>query len=74
MGYFLCFSNSKIILLYFIEENDDISFETLGRNQVLHSKILDEEVDVWFANCHEHIFQDSLEEQFGRVLEELQLE
>ena len=43
-----------IILLDSIEEHNDISFETLGRNQVLNSEILNEEFDVSFANCHEH--------------------
>ena len=58
----LCFSNLKISSLDFIEEHNDISFETLGRDQVLNSKILDEEVDVSFSNYHEHIFQDSFED------------
>ena len=44
------------------------------RNQILNSEILDEKVDVSFAECHKHIFQDSSEEKFGRLLEELQLE
>ena len=44
------------------------------KNQVLNSKILNEVVDASFANYHEHIFQDSFEVRFGRVLEELQLE
>ena len=35
----LSFSNSEIILLDSIEEHDGIYFETLGRNQVLISKI-----------------------------------
>ena len=70
----LCFLNSEIILPDSIEEHNNISFETFGRNQVLNSEILDEEVKVSFANYHEHIFQDSFEEKFGRVLEELQLE
>ena len=61
---YLCFLNSKNIFLDSIEEHNDISFETLGRNQVLISEILDEEVDVSFANCHEHIFQDCFEDQF----------
>ena len=70
----LCFLNLEIIFPDSIEEHNDISFETFGRNQVLNFEILDEEVKVSFANYHEHIFQDSFEEKFGRVLEELQLE
>ena len=58
----LCFSDSEIILLDSIEKHNDIPFETLGRNKVLNSEILDEEVDVSFENCHEHIIQDSFEE------------
>ena len=47
----LCFLNSEIIFPDSIQEHDDISFETPRRNQVLNSDILDEEVDVSFANC-----------------------
>ena len=74
MGYFFMFSNSEIILLDSIEEHNDISFETLGRNQVLNFEILDEEVDVSFANFHEHSLDGFLEETFNKVLENLQLE
>ena len=70
----LCFSNSEIILLYSIEENNDISFKTLRRNQVLNSEILNEEVYVSFANSHEHSLHGFPEEQFDRVVEKLQLE
>ena len=35
---------------------------------------MDEEVDVSFANCHEHSLHGFLEEQFDSVLEKLQLE
>ena len=61
-------------MLSYIEENNDISFETLGRNQVLNSDILNEEFDVSFANCHEHSLHGFPEIQFDRVLEKLQLE
>ena len=75
MGYCFMFFKVRIFFLFdSIEEHDDIFFETLGRNQVLNSHILDEKADVSFAYCHEHIFQYSSEEKFGRVLEELQLE
>ena len=70
MGYLFIFLNSEIISLDSIEEHNDISFETFGRNEVLNDDILDEEVKVSFANYHEHIFQDSSEENFGKVLEE----
>ena len=58
----LCFLNSEIILLDSIEDHNDISFERLERNRVLNYEILDEEVDVSFTNCYEHILQDSFEE------------
>ena len=44
--------------LHFIEENNDISFETFGRNQNLNSDILNKVFDVLFENCHENSFQD----------------
>ena len=50
MGYFFIFLNSEINFSVSIEEHNVISFETLIRNQVLNSDILDEEVDVSFAN------------------------
>ena len=58
----LCFLDSKFTLLDSMEKHNDIFFETLVRNRVLNSKILDEEVDVSFSNYHEHIFQDSFED------------
>ena len=57
--------------LDFVEENNDISFETFGRNQNLDFDILNEIFDVSFENCHENSVQDSLEDQFGKVLDEL---
>ena len=42
----LCFLNSEINLPDSIEEHNPILFETLIRNQVLNSDILDEEVEV----------------------------
>ena len=41
-GIALCFLKSEIIFFDSIEEHDDILFETLERNQVLNSEILDE--------------------------------
>ena len=70
----LYFSNSKVILLDSIKEPNDISFETLERNHVLNSEILNQVVDIPFENSHELFVHDFLKEQFGRVLEELQLE
>ena len=74
MGYFFIFLDSKITLLDSIEKHNDSFFETLVRNQVLNSDILDEEVDVSFANCQEHSLHGFLEYHFGRLLEELKFE
>ena len=74
-------SNSKIssqekgfCSLDFIEENNDISFETFGRNQNLNFDILNEVFDVSFENRHENSFQYSFEDQSERVLHELHFE
>ena len=73
----LCFSTSEmlcqeeIIFLDYIEEHNDISFETLRKNHVLNSKILNEVVDVPFINFHENTLQGSFEDQFDKVLEKL---
>ena len=60
--------------LDFIEENNDISFQTFGRNQSLNYDILKEVFDVSFENCHENSFQYSFEDQSDRVLDELHFE
>ena len=60
--------------LDFIEENNDISFETFGRNQNLNSDILNEVFDVSFENSHENSFQYSFDDQSDRVLDELYFE
>ena len=46
----LCFLKSKINFPDSIEEHNPILFETLIRNLVLNSDILDEEFDVSFSN------------------------
>ena len=75
--FFPCLSNSEfvcqeeIISLDSIEEHNDIYFETCGKIEVLNSGIFNEVINVPFEKCHEHYFQGSCEEQFGRVLEEL---
>ena len=70
----LCFLDSEITLLDSMEKHNDILFETLVRNHVLNFEILDEEVDVSFENCNENSCHGFLKENFGRLLEELQLE
>ena len=57
-----------------MEKHTDIFFETLVRNQVLNYEILDEEVHVSFANGQDHSLHGFIEEHFGRVLRDLQLE
>ena len=57
-----------------MEKHNDIFFETLVRNQVLNYDILDEEVDVSFANCQEHSLHGFLEELFDSVQVEIQFE
>ena len=80
MDVSLCFSISEIlwqeeiILLDSIEEHNDISFKTVEKNQVLNSKILNEVVDVSFTSCHDHSLHGYFEEQFDKVIEELQWE
>ena len=71
---YLCFLDSKITFLDSMEKHNDIFLETHIKNRVLNSDILDEEVDVSFENCQERSLHGFLEENFGRVLEEIQFE
>ena len=48
-------------MLDYIEEHNDISFETLEKNEVVNSENFNEVVDVSFENCHEHTLQGSFE-------------
>ena len=70
----LCFLNSEINWHDSIEEHNPILFGTLVRNHVLNSKILYENIDVSFGNGQEHSFHGFIEDNFGRMLEELQLD
>ena len=67
----LCFLDSEITLPDSMKKYNDVFFKKLVRNQVLNSEILDEEVDVSFENCQEHLLHDSLEEQFDSMQVEL---
>ena len=58
----LCFSDSKIILVDSMGKHNDISFKTLGRNQVLNSGIFNEIVDISCTSCQEHSLHDFFEE------------
>ena len=58
----------------FIEENNDISFETSGRNQNLKFDISNEVFDVSFENDHDNSFQGSFEKQSDNVQVELEFE
>ena len=60
-----------VYLLDYIEEQNDISFRVLGKNEVLNSEILNEIVDISFENSHESSFQSYFEDQFDSMQEEL---
>ena len=66
---FLC--QEELISLDFIEY---IPCEMHERNQVLKFDILNEVVDVSFTICHEHFLHGYFEEQFDKVLVEVQSE
>ena len=51
-----------------MQKHGDIFFETFVRNRALNSEILDEEVDVSFANCQGHSLHGFIEDNIGRVL------
>ena len=57
-----------------LDEHHDISFEKHKKNEFVNAEILNQVVDIPFKNCHEHSLHGFLEERFGGVLEELQLE
>ena len=44
------------------------------KDEVVNAEILNQVVGIPFENCHENSLHDFLEEWFGKVLEELQLE
>ena len=50
-----------VYLLDYVEEQNDISFEVLEKNEVLNSENLNEIVDISFENSHESSFQGSFE-------------
>jgi len=58
-------------LLDYIEEQNDISFGVLGKNEVLNSEILNEIVDISFENSHESSFQSYFEDKFDSMQTEL---
>ena len=63
-----------IILLDSIEKQNDISFETLEKNEVVNAEILNQVVDISFKNCYDHTLYGFSEDQFDRVLDKLPLE
>ena len=70
---FFC-QEQSIFLFYFIEKQNDISFEMHEKKQVINSEILNEVVDVSFENCHKLSFQGSFEFFFVRVQKNVHFE
>ena len=60
-----------VYLLDYVEEQNDISFEVLEKNEVVNSEILNEVADISFENSHDNSFQSSCEDQFDSMQEEL---
>ena len=54
-----------------VEEQNDISFEMLGKNEVVNSEILNEVADISFENSHENSFQSFVKDRFDNMQEEL---
>ena len=59
-----------VYLLDYIEEQNDISFGVLGKNEVVNSEILNEVTDISFENSHEISFQSSFDDQFDNMQDE----
>ena len=60
-----------IILLDSIEKQNDISFKTLEKNEVVNAEILNQVVDISFKNCYEHTLYGFSKDQFESFLKRL---
>ena len=54
-------------MLDYVEEENDIYFEVLEKNEVVILEILNEVVDISFENIHENSFQISFKYQFDNM-------
>ena len=70
----ISFQEKGFSSLDFIEESNDIPFETFGRDQNLNYDILNKVFDVLFENCHENSFQDYFGDKSNKVPDEFHFE
>ena len=60
-----------VYLLDYVEEQNDIYFEVLEKNEVVNLEILNEVADISFENSHENSFQIYFKDRFDSMQEEL---